>query len=259
VLERAANMVAALESALGSWAREAAQEQAEIPADVSSAVRNLQSLAQRQLAELEAKIAELNQTLRADEAACEAARNTMPAMEEAVADARVAWEQAPSGELKDTTTLIEKLQQAGLTNREIDRRERRRQLEEQLDAKEKESRQLSRAMTARDEEKHAAVAGAQMPCEGMTIEGESILLKGVPLKQLGEAQQLFIGIRVNLARNPRLRLVRIDRGECLDEENMRELYRMAEELDFTAWVAKVDSSGKIGIYLEDGEVKAVNG
>jgi hypothetical protein len=31
---------------------------------------------------------------------------------------------------------------------------------------------------------------------------------------------------------------------------------MAEEHDFQIWMARVDSSGKVGIIMEDGSVKA---
>jgi hypothetical protein len=33
---------------------------------------------------------------------------------------------------------------------------------------------------------------------------------------------------------------------------------MAEEKDFYVWMAKVDSTGKVGIYLEDGMIKENN-
>jgi hypothetical protein len=33
---------------------------------------------------------------------------------------------------------------------------------------------------------------------------------------------------------------------------------MAEANDFQIWLETVDTTGKVGIYLEDGEVKAIN-
>jgi hypothetical protein len=32
---------------------------------------------------------------------------------------------------------------------------------------------------------------------------------------------------------------------------------MAEEKDFQVWIESVDTSGKVGIFMEEGEVKAV--
>ena len=34
---------------------------------------------------------------------------------------------------------------------------------------------------------------------------------------------------------------------------------MAEEKDYQVWVEKVSDEGEIGFYIEDGEVKSING
>lgn len=47
-------------------------------------------------------------------------------------------------------------------------------------------------------------------------------------------------------------------GSLLDEDNMKIITDMAEEKDYQVWIEKVDSSGKIGIVIEDGEIKAIN-
>ena len=55
--------------------------------------------------------------------------------------------------------------------------------------------------------------------------------------------------------NPKLRVLRILHGEAMDDDSLKILADMAEEHDFQIWMAKVDSSGKVGIVLEDGMVK----
>ena len=120
------------------------------------------------------------------------------------------------------------------------------------------ARRLTRQMDEREEIKRKAIGEAKMPVEGLTFDDEGVYVDGVPISQLGEARQIMLGIAIVLARNPKLRLIRIPHGEALDEETLAQLATMAEEKDFYIWMAKVDSSGKVGIYLEDGEVKAVN-
>jgi hypothetical protein len=44
----------------------------------------------------------------------------------------------------------------------------------------------------------------------------------------------------------------------MDDASIERLAKFAEEQDFYVWMAKVDTSGEVGIYLEDGAVKAVN-
>jgi hypothetical protein len=179
-------------------------------------------------------------------------------MHDAAAEARMAWQEAPSAEPVDTAALVEELTQAGITNREIDKAARRRDLMKQQQDLVREVNATTRRMEGRDEKKLGLVSGAKMPIEGLAIVEGKVLYNGIPVKQLGEAKQILLSIRIVLARSPRLRLVRIDRGEALDKAGMEELYRLAEELDFTAMVARVDETGTVGIFLEDGEVKAVN-
>ena len=201
---------------------------------------------------------EINRELRGARAALEAARATLQSMDDNVGAAREAWETAPAGQLIDTSALGEEIRQAGITNREIDKRSRREGLVEQLEEERRKSHALTRAMDGREEKRRAAVSGAKMPVEGLTIADGKVLFNGIPLRQLGEAQQILLSIRIVLARSPKLRLVRIDHGEALDDGALAMLYELMEELDCTAWISKVDTTGKVGIYLEDGEIKAVN-
>jgi hypothetical protein len=188
----------------------------------------------------------------------EAAQNLQREVQTAVATARVAWEKAPQGELEDTGDLLAKLSHGQLVNREIDKRERREALEAARDAQQVESQRLTRAMEDREEEKRAAIAGAKMPLEGLTFTASQVLHHGIPIKQLGEAKQILLGVSIAIARNPKLRLVLIPRGEALDDDTWAQLEAMAEEKDFYVWAAKVDSSGKVGIYLEDGMIRENN-
>ena len=187
-----------------------------------------------------------------------AAEHTEQSVHDAVAQARIDWEQAPSGEMVDTAALDEELERAQLVNREIDKRTRQAGLIEQRRAKQAEADQLTRAMEDREEEKRKAISEAKMPLDGLTVTEKQVMLNGIPVKQLGEARQILLGVAIGIARNPALRLVLIPHGEALDEDTLAELGKMAEEKDFYVWMAKVDSSGKVGIYLEDGMIKENN-
>ena len=59
-----------------------------------------------------------------------------------------------------------------------------------------------------------------------------------------------------MAQNPKLKVIFIPRGEALDEDSLDILAELAEENDFDIWIAKVDSSGKMGVVIEDGMVAA---
>ena len=196
--------------------------------------------------------------LRSARLVLKAAEDTEQSVHQNVIGKRAVLDAAPKGEMIDTLALDEELEAAQLTNREIDKRAKREALEKQLADKQRESSQLTRTMEDREEEKRTAIAEAKMPLEGLTVTDSQVLLNGIPVKQLGEARQIMLGVSIGIARDPALRLVLIPHGEALDEEALAQLEKMAEEKDFYVWMAKVDSSGKLGIYIEDGMVKENN-
>lgn len=164
----------------------------------------------------------------------------------------------PSGQFVDVLSLTTKLQEAQTANREIDKREKKQTLETQLAAKEKEAMNLTRQIERRDEKKAEALGKAKLPVEGLTFDENAVLMNGIPIEQLGEAEQLRISTLIAMSANPKLRVLRVMHGEALDDENLAVLAQLAEEHDFQIWMARVDSSGKVGIVMEDGEVKTVN-
>ncbi len=169
------------------------------------------------------------------------------------------FSEAPVGGLVDVTALTQELQQAQLINREIDKRARREELETQLRDQRHKVEDLSRAMVRRLEEKMSALSRATLPVPGLTVDEEQVLFEGIPVAQLGEGEQIRIGARILMAQNPKLRVIFIPHGEALDDDSLDILAEMAEQNDFDIWIAKVDSSGKVGVVIEDGMVAASAG
>jgi hypothetical protein len=61
-----------------------------------------------------------------------------------------------------------------------------------------------------------------------------------------------------MAANPELRVIRIKDGSLLDADNLALIDEIAKNGDFQVWIECVDSTGKVGFYIEDGEIAAVN-
>jgi hypothetical protein len=215
--------------------------------------------------------AELVETIMGKRKVLQAAKQAERSVHEAVAEARMAWEQAPDGQMVDATALDEELERAQLANREIAKRERRDEIESQVQEQERKAAQYTRAMEGREEKKTQALAGARMPLDGLALVEEKgeyfCAFKGIPLEQLGHAEKIRVGCALAIAavedgqskdKVGKLRCIPIDDAECLDDESLAIMAEMAEEHDFQLILFKVDTSGKVGIVLEDGMVAAVN-
>ena len=137
-------------------------------------------------------------------------------------------------------------------------RESRTKLEEQLVAKREESKSLTSDLKTLDAEQQKAIKSSEIPVEGISFDEDSILFDGIPFNQASDAQQLRAAIGIAMALNPQLKICRVRDGSLIDEDGMKILSEQAELYDFQIWIERVDTSGKSGIVMENGEVIAKN-
>jgi AAA domain len=122
-----------------------------------------------------------------------------------------------------------------------------------------ESDAYTQAMRAREAERRAVIEDADLPIPGLGFGDDCITYNGVPFDQASTAEQLRVSAAIAMASNPKLRVLVIRDGSLLDEDSLRMLSEMAETHDFVLLVEQVDTSGSVGIYIEEGNVAAVNG
>ena len=159
------------------------------------------------------------------------------------------------GELIVTRNESAELQEAQRTNRAIDTRIKWDELKQKQAAKAKAAQALTRQIEAREEKKRTVLTDAKLPVEGLIFNETQVLYNGLPLENLGEGEQIRISTQLAMAANPKLRVIFIRHGEALDEDRIAAMAKLAEEHDFQIWMSKVDSTGNIGIVMEDGMVK----
>ena len=94
-----------------------------------------------------------------------------------------------------------------------------------------------------------------MPVKGLSFGEGEVVFNGLPLNQASDAEQLRVSIAIAMAANPKLRVLRIRDGSLLDERSLAAVATMADTQDYQIWIERVDSSGKVGVHMEDGEVK----
>lgn len=114
--------------------------------------------------------------------------------------------------------------------------------------------QLTAAIIERTEQKAAALARAKMPVPGLSFDDGVVSFGGVPLSQCSSAQQLRVSFAIAAAQDPSIRVARIKDGSLLDERSLKLVAELAEATDFQVWVERVDTSGKVGVHMVDGEI-----
>ena len=158
----------------------------------------------------------------------------------------------------DVTAIRAKLDEAKATNLAIDRRQERARAISDAEAHEGEAKKITERMEGRETAKLDAIRAAKMPVDGLGLGEGFVTFNGLPFEQASDAERLRVSVGIAMATNPKLRVIRIRDGSLLDEKSMALIADMAKSGDYQFWLERVDTSGKVGIVLEDGAVVADN-
>ena len=155
----------------------------------------------------------------------------------------------------DLSSIELEMEQAGETNKLVTANAKRdeaiaaaRKLSEEADA-------LTKELDAVAANKTAMLAAAQMPIDGLAVDGGTVTYQGIPLSQASSAEKIRISLAISAALNPKLRVVMIRDGSLLDDESLAEVAAWAEANDMQVLCERVASSDEaVGIVIEDGQV-----
>ncbi len=243
----------------------AAQELAtSTAASLPSTIRDLESARDKVIIDLQEQIERLNRKIHdANDEAAEKIEKARAASAAAVkeaeakaADLQTKLDNAPAlPEPIDIAAARQAVESAQATNVAVVAKTRRAKIEAEAKALDDEWEALTKALEARATQRSDALSAAKMPVEGLGFGDGIVTMNGLPLEQASDAEQLMISTAIAAAINPKLRVIRIRDGSLLDDDAMKRLAAFADERDMQVWVERVDSSGTVGIVMEDGHIK----
>lgn len=156
----------------------------------------------------------------------------------------------------EMSVIDKKIQEADSVNEQAGVYEKGVALEDEFKKIKAKSDELTDRLLLVDEIKKKAVAGAKMPINGLGITDGAVSFRDIPLSQASLSEQLKVSLAIAMALNPKLRVIRVCDGSLLDTENMKIIKQMAKENDYQIWIEVVDETGKVGFFIEEGEVKS---
>lgn len=166
------------------------------------------------------------------------------------------WERL--AEPKDAQHYTEAITAARVINAAIDKRGQRDELQKEIDGITQRVNRISTELDELEAQQTKAIEEAKFPIPGLAFGNQEIIYEGLPFAQVSNADQIRASVAIGMADNPELRVMQIKDGSLLDKASMKIVADMCMEHDFQLFVEVVDESGEVGVYLEEGEVKAVN-
>ncbi|MFA5868022.1 MAG: AAA family ATPase [Actinomycetota bacterium] len=107
-----------------------------------------------------------------------------------------------------------------------------------------------------DQQRADALKAANMPVDGLSFDESGVRFNDIPFKQCSSEERLRVSVAMGMALNPKLRVMFVRDGSLLDSKNREVIRQMAADNQYQIWMEITDDSGKVGLFLEDGEIKA---
>jgi len=158
-------------------------------------------------------------------------------------------------------SLREKLSESQAINEQIRARDRNRVADRKENKAKNEYDDFTREI---DEQTKIKLDGLKenwhkIPDQKLSLTEEEIAYDGTPFSQISFSEQLKVCIKIGMALNPKLKVLRISDWTLLDNESKETVRQMAREFGYQIWAEEVDETGAIGFYIEEGEIKQENG
>ena len=128
------------------------------------------------------------------------------------------------------------------------------EIKSNLDRAKKESRELTRFIDDIDSFKQRELEAAEFPVDGLSLSDGEVMYNGAPLSQASDGEKWLVACAISMCGNPKLKIIIIRAGSMLDEFTREKIYTIANDKGFQVWIETVDTSGKVGIVFEDGEI-----
>lgn len=103
------------------------------------------------------------------------------------------------------------------------------------------------------------LATTEMPIAELTFDEGGLLYKGIPLAQCSDGEKLMVSLSISMALNPTLKVLRVKDGSLLDDDNRAIISELVKDKGYQLWYETVGNSSTVGIYIEEGEIKTVDG
>lgn len=162
----------------------------------------------------------------------------------------------------NTEPLRDEIRTAQTVNKECDRRDERVALETKRAEWNAQVTALEAELAAVDAAQLALMRATKMPVDGLGLGDDDVTYHDLPFDSASDAMRWIVSARIAMSQHPKLRVMRVRNAGMLDRKRKALLQDMATGLglddDWQIFAEEVDESGTVGIFMEDGAVKADN-
>jgi hypothetical protein len=158
----------------------------------------------------------------------------------------------------DTETIEFELQQAEARNKLVRANEQAAKISAEVGELHGKWEWHNQEINAIEAIKTKLVSDAKFPIPELGFSPDSVTYQGVDFDQASDAEQIRVSAAIGLALHPMIKILRIKQGGLVDEDGVKLLEQIAEDLDGQIWFETTWANTEGPLFkVEDGEVEEV--
>jgi len=122
-----------------------------------------------------------------------------------------------------------------------------------------EADKLTQKLERIEQDKATRIANCQFPVPELALTDDLVTYQGKPLDMASDGRKIRVFTKIAMAMSPNVKVLLIKDGSLLDSQGFKEVCEMAGKEGYQIWMEKVDETGKVGIFIENGEITAIDG
>lgn len=141
----------------------------------------------------------------------------------------------------DTDSIMQKIRDADTANDRIQSMQNVSKLQKSIETKKTKFSSLLTKMNAKEENKRKVITGSSLPVKGLTFDEDGLYFNGIPFteEQLATSELIRIGIQIAMAKNPNVKILRIEQGESLGDKVLKEILAAAKKAGYQLFIEEV--------------------
>jgi len=154
----------------------------------------------------------------------------------------------------DPKPIEDQIAGAAEANKKLTDNQARAELIKQYEQAAQDASALTELIKEKRDARTALISEAKMPIEGLDVTDSEVTVNGVPIKQLSHSQQMEIGVAIEAATNPELRLLVVREAYACGAKRLKAIIDIAVKRDFDVILEVLDESIPGAIIIEEGAI-----
>ncbi len=146
----------------------------------------------------------------------------------------------------DTEALKEEYQTVKDHNDKVEKVKGHLKNKAELEEKTKDYDSWGSKISKVEKETKQIISESEVPVTGLTFDEDGLYLDGLPFteEQIATSKLMEVGVELAVAKNPKVKIIRINRGESLGEKKFDNLIKFCNKKGYQLFIEKVDSTSK---------------